>query len=459
MSMQNDVSNARLPEADISEKAVIGAALQDGAMADLVLEMLLPEQVKWEHNRVILETIQRMRESAMPVDMVLVTQELSKAGRLEEIGGAAYVTELASELCSVANWRYYAAEVIDAWKRRQMLSAALEMAQAAREPALAVEEAQERCEQRLFALRENIGRETSVEHCKHAVIRAVTHIETVYRSRGKTVGLATGIYDLDRSTGGFLGGQMIVIAARPACGKSALGMQMALHAAMESNVPTLVFSVEMPSVELMVRSICKEAQINLQRVRDGFFGEAGMSNVSAHAMRISRAPLYLDDTPGLTVAQFRSRARRAKMRHDIGLIVVDYLQFMHGSSKRAGESRALEVSEISKAIKTTAKELNIPVIALAQLNRDADEQSKPKLSNLRESGSIEQDADTVLLIHRLDKNKKKDDVPEDHNTLLILAKQRNGPTPEIKLNFIGEHTVFQNVTAKQYSNNEEEHQR
>jgi replicative DNA helicase len=457
------MSDARndLPQSLIAEKAVVGAALQNGALADSVLESILPDQCQWPAHRLILSLVALMREEARPVDLVLVTTELEKRGELEEAGGAHYVTEMVTELASVANWRSYVVEVVDAWKRREMLSAALEMAQAARNAGMRVDEAQEQCEQRLFALRENIGRgESTVEHCKAAVIRAVDHIEQVHKSRGKTIGVASGIFDLDRSTGGFLPGQMIVIAARPACGKSALGMQFALHATMNEAVPTLVFSVEMPSTELMVRSICKEAEINLQRLRDGFMSEHKMRDTSVHASRIAKSPLYLDDTPGLTVAQFRSRARRAKMRHGIGLIVVDYLQFMHGSGKNARQSREQEVSEISKAMKTIAKELSVPVIALAQLNRDADEGSKPKLSNLRESGSIEQDADCVLLIHRLDKKKKKDDdEPQDHNTLLIVAKQRNGPTPEIKLNFVGEHTVFHNVTEKAYSNKEEERQR
>jgi replicative DNA helicase len=449
------------PQALVAEKAVIGAALQNGSLADSVLEVVVPEQCQWPAHRVILSVVAGMREAARPVDIVLVTTELEKRGELEEAGGAHYVTELVTELASATNWRHYAEEVIDSWKRREMLATALEMAQSARNAGIRVDEAQEQCEQRLFALRENIGRDSTVEHCKHAVIRAVDHIEQVHKSRGKTIGVASGIFDLDRSTGGFLPGQMIVIAARPACGKSALGMQFALHAAMDGAVPTLVFSVEMPSTELMVRSICKEASVNLQRLRDGFLSEFQMRDISGHASRIAKAPLYLDDTPGLTVAQFRSRARRAKMRHGIGLIVVDYLQFMHGSGKNARQSREQEVSEISKAMKTTAKELGVPVIALAQLNRDADEGSEPKLSNLRESGSIEQDADMVLLIHRLDKNKRKndDDEERDHNTLLILAKQRNGPTPKIKLNFVGEHTVFNNVTEKAYSNNPNERQR
>jgi replicative DNA helicase len=450
-----------LPENLLAERAVLGAAIADGRHADAVLEVVSPDQLTHPAHRLILSCLATMRQEARPVDLILVTTELEKLGQLEECGGHQGLTDLVQDLAVTANWRYYAAEVLDIWRRRSMRQAALAMAEAANDPALTTDDAMERCEVALYGLREQSTRENPVSHCKTAVLAAVDHIEKVYANRGQTVGLATGIHDLDRSTGGFLGGQMIIIAARPACGKSALGMQFALHAAMQSAVPTLVFSVEMPSTELMVRAICSEAGVDLQNVRHGFFGTAQLAGVGAAAGRLAQAKLYLDDTPGLTVAQFRSRARRAKTQHGLGLIVVDYLQFMHGSSKRAGESRALEVSEISKAIKTTAKELNIPIIALAQLNRDADEGSKPKLSNLRESGSIEQDADTVLLIHRLDKNKKRDadEEPMDHNTLLILAKQRNGPTPEIKLNFIGQHTIFRNVTEKLYSNNQNERQK
>ena len=450
-----------LPENIDAEKAVIAFAMTEGLAADRVLEKLAPEQFSLEAHQIIMSTIAAMRQVARPVDLLLVTSELENAGVLEKIGGAFYFTEIYTEFYTHANWDLYAGMVLDAWKRRAMRQAALAMAEAANDYALTTEDAQERCEQALYALRDHSTRENPVSHCKTAVMAAVDHIEKVYANRGETVGLATGIHDLDRSTGGFLGGQMIVIAARPACGKSALGMQIALHAAHTGSVPTLVFSVEMPSAELMVRAICSEASLDLQLVRSGFFKQQDLNTVSMAAQKLTKAPLYLDDTPGLTVAQFRSRARRAKTAHGIGLIVVDYLQFMHGSSKRAGESRALEVSEISKAIKTVAKELNVPVIALAQLNRDADEGSKPKLSNLRESGSIEQDADTVLLIHRLDKNKKRseDEEPMEHNTLLLVAKQRNGPTPEIELNFVGQQTVFRNVTKKLYSNNQNERQK
>ncbi len=447
-----------LPTAESAEKAILGAALQDGRTADAVLELIQPDQLVSSVHATLLSIVADLRALAQPVDFVVVTTEVERRGKLDEVGGHHNITALATDYGSVANWRYCATEVLDIWKRRQMRQAALQMAEASMDMTLSPEEAQERCEQQLYALRDHTTRDNPVAQCREAVMAAAEHIENVFRNRGETIGLESGIHDLDRSTGGFLGGQMIIIAARPACGKSALGMQMALHAVQQKQVPTLVFSVEMPSRELMVRALCAESGINLQRIRDGFLNRSALQNLAGVAARLIKTPLYLDETPGLTVAQFRARARRAKASHGIGLIVVDYLQFMSGSSASARQSRALEVSEISKAIKTTAKELDIPIIALAQLNRDADgDHTKPKLSNLRESGSIEQDADTVLLIHRLDKNKKRaadeDTEPADHNTLLILAKQRNGPTPEIKLNFIGEQTVFRNVTEKQYSNN------
>ena len=458
------MTQAALPEAVAAERAVLGAAMQDGSTADAVLEVLSPEQLVHPANQSILALIRELREAAKPIDLIILTTELEKRGTLAEVGDIGYLTEAATDFGCIANWRHYAAEVLDIWKRRQMRQAALRMAEAAHDRALSTDDAQERCEQALYALRDHTTRENPVAHCRDATTAAIEHIEAVYHNRGKTMGLATGIHDLDRSTGGFLGGQMIIIAARPACGKSALGMQFALHAVQQLSVPTLVFSVEMPSRELMVRAICSQASVDLQRLRDGFFHKNDLGHLAKVATDLIKAKLYIDETPGLTVAQFRARARRAKAQLGLGLIVVDYLQFMHGSTSTAKQSRALEVSEISKAIKTTAKELDIPIIALAQLNRDADsEHLKPKLSNLRESGSIEQDADTVLLIHRLDKNKKRaaeeDEEPMDHNTLLIVAKQRNGPTPEIKLNFIGNFTRFENVTEKQYSNNMNERQK
>lgn len=456
-----------LPHSEPSERGILSAALSSGTVADEILEQVTPEQFHHPAHRETFATIAAMRAEGRPVDLITLTDECRKLGTLEKIGGEFFLTDLATAYASVGNWREYATAVSDCWKRRELRAAAIAMVEAASDYGSPVEDTQEACERILYGLRENTTSTNPVVHCRDHVVAAVEHIEKVYASRGETIGLSTGIVDLDRSTGGFLGGQMVVIAARPACGKSALGMQFALHAVQEKSVPTLVFSVEMPGREIMLRALCSQADINLQRIRDGFFNQHKLAQVSNIASHLIRTKLFIDETPGLTVAQFRSRARRAKAQHKIGLIVVDYLQFMHGSTATAKMSRALEVSEISKAIKQTAKELDIPIIALAQLNRDAEgDNVKPKLSNLRESGSIEQDADVVLLIHRIDKNKKParpkpaddedDDTlpPEpDHNTLLILAKQRNGPTPEIKLRFIGERTVFENVTEKQYSNN------
>jgi replicative DNA helicase len=242
-------------------------------------------------------------------------------------------------------------------------------------------------------------------------------------------------------------------------------MQVAMHVAVETKIPTLIFSVEMPGMQVMCRALCGRIRVNLQRVRDGFFSRQEIERMHTTFGEMHGAPLYLDESAGLTTTQLRSRARAAKVKHGIGLIVVDYLQFMRGATKQAKDNRQLEVAEISATLKMVAKELKVPVIALAQLGREADESSMPKLSHLRESGSIEQDADQVLLIHRLDKKRKQrasdpdEEGAEDHNTLLLLEKQRNGPTGPIKLFFEKEYTVFRNVTPKPYSSREEERQR
>jgi replicative DNA helicase len=455
-----------MTESFTAERACIAAAMQNGTTADSVLELLTPEQFLNPPHRTILATIAALRETAHPIDLILLTTEMEKRGTLAEVGGEFYLTELATLIADSSNWQHYATEVIDRWKRREMRAAALKMAEAANDFAVPVEDTQEICEQVFYSLRENINRENPVAHCRDAVVEAVEHIELSHKSRGKTIGIPSGLYDIDRCTGGFLGGQLIIIAARPGGGKSALGLQLAMHAVEIAQVPTLFFSLEMPGRDLMKRAICSGAQVNLQRVRDGFFNERQVADVSKVATAIVKTRLYLDPTSGLSVAQFRARSRRAHAHHKIGLIVVDYLQIMQGTASVAKQSRALEVSEIARALKHTAKELHIPVIALAQLNRDAEgSNSMPKLHNLSESDSIGREADVVFLLHRLDKQKNRRDEEEEdsgHNAILNIAKQREGPggaDVNIKLNFIKEYTRFENITEKQYSNNINERQK
>jgi len=463
--MSNENRNeSGLPAARDAEMGLICSVVLKPEAADDFAD-LPPEAFHHEDLREMWNALRQMSAEGKPIDLITLTQWLADNDRLDMAGGIAGVTDAATFVPTPEARAGYATILRDKWLRREAIFLANEVTGLARKEAQTTDELLAEVELRMMGLREKAGsqRQNPVRHVREAVVEAVEHIDKVYRSRGSTVGLETGVHDLDRMTGGLRGSQMVIVAGRPSHGKSSLGMQFALHAAVEKQVPTLVFSVEMPSEQLMVRALCSYAEINLGRVRDGFFSKKDMDNLNAQMERLHAAPLFIDATPGLTSAQFRSRARAAHAAHGIGLIIVDYLQIMRGSSKRAKENRQMEVAEISMTLKMVANELNIPVVAMAQLNRDAEEYGLPKLSHLRDSGSIEQDADMVLLIHRLDKKrgKKKDGDDEDkpdHNCLLMLEKQRNGPTGHIKLQFDSAYTHFRNVTAKRYSNNEDERQ-
>jgi replicative DNA helicase len=278
-----------------------------------------------------------------------------------------------------------------------------------------------------------------------------------HKKRGKPIGIATGFTDLDRMTGGLKAGQLIIIAARPSMGKSAFATNIAEHACLRDQVPTALFSLEMTGEELMERVLCTQSNVKLQRVRDGFMSKDEMATLGRKVGQIVDAPLYLDETPSLSIAAFRARARRAVAKYGVKLLIVDYLQLMKGSTKRAAMDRRLEIDEISSGLKATAKELGVPVIALSQLNRDAEERAEPKLSHLRESGSIEQDADVVALLHRPERVSHKEE--DKGKAVLILAKQRNGPVGRIELHFDAEITQFRSGTGKLYSNKAEERQK
>jgi replicative DNA helicase len=257
-------------------------------------------------------------------------------------------------------------------------------------------------------------------------------------------------------TSGLKPSQLIIIAARPSMGKSAFATNIAEHACLADKVPTALFSLEMGAADLMERVLCTQAGVKLQRIRDGFMSKTDMQNLGSKHAEISQAPLYIDETPALSIAAFRARARRAVAKYGVKLLIVDYLQLMKGSSKRAAQDRRLEIDEISSGLKQTAMELAVPVIALSQLNRDAEETGEPKLSHLRESGSIEQDADVVALLHRRERITHKEE--DKGKAVLILAKQRNGPVGRIELLFDAEITKFKNSTKELYSNKTENRQ-
>jgi len=453
-----------------AEQGLLCSMLLDRDLLDTYGE-LPPEAFYSPANKIIYEALRELAASGKPAgDFIILTGHLRAHKRLDDCGGAAHITEVGTYVATPANHGHYAAIVREKLARRKLLLAAFDMAQKARDEATDVDAMMEEAEKKVFSLRADTeGKSDTVRHGKVAVLEAVDDIELAFKHVGGIVGISTGIAAWDRMTGGFREGEMIVIAARPSNGKTALGMQVAEHAARALGLPVLVFSLEMPMRHIMQRLILSRAGLNLQNARYGFvnkderknlIGRKDASAVLSAANAIGEAPIHYDDTPGLTSARFRSIARRKVREHGIKLIVLDYLQLMRGTSKAARENRQAEVAEISGTIKAVARELRIPVIALAQLNRDADENALPKLSHLRESGSIEQDADQVLIIHRLDRGKRRakaedEEQEQDHNTLLLLEKQRNGPVGPIKVRFVKEYTRFENANSEEklFSNN------
>jgi replicative DNA helicase len=290
---------------------------------------------------------------------------------------------------------------------------------------------------------------TEIVATKDLVMAAIEQIEKLYENRGSVTGIPTGFVELDRMTSGLHPAEMVVIAARPSMGKTALAMNIAEHVAMNVGKPVAVFSLEMSSQQLVQRLLCSRAKVDLQRVRNGFLSERDFPSLTAAAAKLAAAKMFIDDTPGLSIMELRAKARRMKSQYDVRLIVIDYLQLLRSTSRRAQDNRQLEISEISGGIKALAKELDLPIIVVAQLNRQPDTRAKeggrPRLSDLRESGSIEQDADVVGLLVRPEYYETDDDAKQEKagEAELIVAKQRNGPTGDVPLIFLKEYTRFE----------------
>jgi replicative DNA helicase len=393
-----------------------------------------------------------------PIDLISVSDAMQNVPTFKE--NPSLLAEIATFICTAQNVSAYADILRDKGMRRAILRAANETARLAMEseaePHILLNEA----EAKWLALRAGTKAETAIKPIKSFVNEALDGIEATYKNRGGCVGIATETIDFDRMTGGLRGGQLVIVAGRPGMGKSALSVQWATKMA-QAGESVAVFSLEMTGVDLAARMVCSEMPLDLGAVRNGFMSREDMRKMPVVANKIGELPLWIDETPSLNIFDFRGRARRAVVKHGVKCIVVDYLQLMTSSSRRAKENRAHEVAEISMALKATAKELNIPIIAAAQLGRNAEERARPKLADLRESGQIEQDADIVVMLHRPNKGKMNEDGTSADNgeVELIVAKQRNGPVGTVDLKFESEYTRFANVTEKLFSNNKEKRQK
>ena len=380
------------------------------------------------------------------IDLITFTQVLRDRNVLDAIGGAAFVTSLFTFVPTAANVGYYLEIVRDKYILRQIISAATESVRRAYEEQDEVSNLLDEVEAKILAVGEDRFK-GQMPTMKDQVMAAIEAIEGLYERKGGITGISTGFAELDRMTSGLHPAEMIVVAGRPSMGKTALAMNIAEHVAIHEKLPVAVFSLEMSSQQLVQRLLCSRARVNLQKVRDGFLAERDFPSLTAAAAKLAEARIFIDDSAGLSILELRAKARRLKAQHEIQLIIVDYLQLLRSMTRRAQENRQLEISEISAGIKGLAKELKIPIIVVAQLNRQPEARSggKPRLSDLRESGSIEQDADLVALLVRPEIYEEDEDARAEKagEAELIIAKQRNGPVGEIQLTFLKEFTRFE----------------
>ncbi len=404
-------------------------------------------------HQTIFEALIEMREEKEAIDLITLQQRLKDKKVLDQIGGVAYLSFLADGVPSAANLRYYLDIVWDKYILRKMVQTCLSMVSQAYEFEGEMPRLLDEVESRILRINEERVKEsnTSMQALVH---EAVGRIEAYHHRQGGLSGLATGFPDFDKMTDGLRGGEMIVIAARPSMGKTSLAMNIAEHVAVEQQKPVAVFSLEMTSTSLVERMLFSRARMNLQSVRSGFMAGRDFPKLVTAAGKLSSAPLHIDDTPGLSILQLRARARRLHHQHGVKLIVIDYLQLLHSTSRRASDNRQQEIAEISGGVKALAKELNVPVIVLAQLNREMerDKNRKPRLSDLRESGAIEQDADLVGLLYKSNSGEDDESVPREEvagegvPVNLLIAKQRNGPTGDVNLTFLKSYTRFESVS-------------
>ncbi len=444
----------RLPPHSVgAEQGVLGCALLDpNTCLPLCVEKLQANaKVFYDlRHQTIYETLLAMFDRRETIDLITVQQRLKDRGALDQIGGIVYLNALQDAVPSTANLGHYTEIVEEKFLLRQLIQVCTETVGKIHEHQGELNALLDEVERDILRVGQNrAGGRT--QPMQQLVSKAIDNVEVFFQRQGQLTGLATGFPDLDRMTDGLHGGEMVVIAARPSMGKTSLAMNIAAHVAISQKLPVGVFSLEMTAESLVLRMLCSNARVNLRSIREGFMSESDFAGIARSAGEMSQAPLHIDDTPGLSVFQLRTRARRLWQQHGIKLFVIDYLQLLNSTSRRAQDNRQQEIAEISSGLKALAKELNVPVIVLAQLNRDVekDKSRKPRMSDLRESGSIEQDADLVGLLYK--PNSEEDDVTrvdeggEGLAINLLIAKQRNGPTGDVPLTFLKQFTRFESA--------------
>lgn len=433
-----------MPHSVEAERSLLGCMLLSQDAAYLAREVLTAQDFYVSSHKEIYGAMVGLQASRKPIDLVTLVDELNRRGTLEGVGGAAYLVELSRYVPSTANASAYAKIIQEKSLLRKLIDASTKIAQECYSGRLETEEILQMSEKLIYniAMR-RAGDELT--HINETVLKVFDDIEQLYLNKGMVQGVPSGFPALDDLTTGFHGGEFILIGARPSMGKSSLMMNIVEYAAIKRKSTVAVFSLEMPREQLVQRLLCSYAFVNMQNVRQGNISDQDWEKLAESMGPLAAAPIYIDDTSGISVSEMRSRCRKLQIEHGLDLVVVDYLQLM--SANRQNESRQNEISEISRMLKGLAKELNVPVIALSQLSRSLQSRQdhRPILSDLRDSGAIEQDADLVMFIHREEYYNKETE--EKNVAELILAKQRNGPLGTVKLAWLGEYTKFVTLPA------------
>ena len=441
---QNGQIQRKMPHDADAEQAVLSSILMDRDAAAEAFEVLKAEDFYSPENKAVFEAAYQLYTKGEPIDVVTVKNQLEENGVFAEIGGVETLANIAASVGSSVNVKSYAKIVEEKSVLRRLIKLSGDISEISYKAGDDINTILDKAEKGIFDVMQNRNTD-SFSSIMDVAFETFTNIEKIYNSSEKITGISMGFADFDAKTAGLQKSDLILIAARPSMGKTAFVLNVAQHAALKENVPVAIFSLEMSKAQLVNRMLCAEALVDAQKVRTGELNSDDWNKLVEGMGRLSEAPIYIDDTPGITAMEIRAKCRRLKLEKGLGLIVIDYLQLMSGSGK--SDSRQQEISEISRSLKAIAREMEAPVIALSQLSRACEARSdhRPMLSDLRESGAIEQDADLVAFLYR-DEYYFPEKTEKKNMAELIIAKQRNGPTGTVNLTWLGQYTKFANMT-------------
>jgi replicative DNA helicase len=440
-----DFSSHKLPPQNIeAEQSVLGGILIENEAINKVAEILNADDFYRDAHHKIFNALIDLSERDEPADLITLTNELRKTDQLDAIGGASYLASLIDSVPTAANIEYYAKIVKEKAILRKLIETSTEIITQSYQDRGDVEGFLDEAEKAIFEISERRVK-PSFYPIRDIVKESFKTLERLYEKKELVTGVPSGFKELDRMTAGFQPSDLIIVAGRPSMGKTALCLNLSEYAAIEKKIPVAIFSLEMSKEQLVIRMLCSEARVEGTRLRTGFLNESDWPRLTLAAGNLSDAPIFIDDSAALSILELRAKARRLKSEHGLGMVIIDYLQLMRGRIR--AESRQQEISEISRSLKALAKELTIPVIAVSQLSRKTEERRdfRPQLSDLRESGAIEQDADVILFLYRDELYNRSEDNPNRGKAELIIGKQRNGPIGKIEMAFLDKFTTFKEL--------------